>query len=322
MTAPQRWIHSPEESSDEERSLLKQGLDVGPPPDAEAQTWKALLAQIGPVGPAGPASPPPASPPPASPAPPAPLPPPASVATPVAASGLAGAIKAGVLAVATSALLVTGYTTLRGPTSPERATASVHGTSTRPDLPDAPATPAPPPPALAPVVTGSAPIAVATSSAPVLPGEPAPRTPLGSGRAVDASSPRPAPAPGEPVAASKPASDPAVVAPVVAAASGSSGADAAPSPQVERASRLREESALVGQANAALHAGNAAEALRLLNEATTRFPGGVLGQERELLTIDALARSGQRAAASQRAAAFLAAHPASPHAARLRPYLP
>jgi outer membrane protein assembly factor BamD (BamD/ComL family) len=71
-----------------------------------------------------------------------------------------------------------------------------------------------------------------------------------------------------------------------------------------------------------LQQGNPSEALQLLADAAQRFPGGVLGQERELLSIEALAASGQSASARQRAAAFMQAHPDSAHAARLAPFLP
>jgi hypothetical protein len=41
-------------------------------------------------------------------------------------------------------------------------------------------------------------------------------------------------------------------------------------------------------------------------------------QEREALTIEALARTGRRAEANRRAEAFLRAFPGSPHAAAVR----
>lgn len=84
------------------------------------------------------------------------------------------------------------------------------------------------------------------------------------------------------------------------------------------ASQLREESVAVLEARAALRAGDAARCLTLLEQARARFPRGALGQEREALTIEALARAGQSAAAKRRAAAFLRAHPQSPYVADLR----
>jgi outer membrane protein assembly factor BamD (BamD/ComL family) len=72
------------------------------------------------------------------------------------------------------------------------------------------------------------------------------------------------------------------------------------------------------EARAALRAGDAARCLTLLEQARARFPRGALGQEREALTVEALARAGQSAAAKRRAAAFLRAHPQSPYVADLR----
>jgi outer membrane protein assembly factor BamD (BamD/ComL family) len=89
----------------------------------------------------------------------------------------------------------------------------------------------------------------------------------------------------------------------------------------ERASKRREEFELTNQARALLQSGNATGALRVLADAVQRFPGGVLGQEREVITIEALAASGQTGVARQRAADFLQSHPGSVHAARLSPFL-
>jgi hypothetical protein len=69
-----------------------------------------------------------------------------------------------------------------------------------------------------------------------------------------------------------------------------------------------------------LRAGDAATALRLLERARARFSHPVLGQEREALTIEALARSGARDVAARRAATFLRDYPKSPHAADVRAF--
>ncbi|HTN92866.1 MAG TPA: hypothetical protein VL242_54735, partial [Sorangium sp.] len=98
------------------------------------------------------------------------------------------------------------------------------------------------------------------------------------------------------------------------------GADGAPSPAALRESRMREELKLLGDARAALRGGDAAGALRIVEQARLRFPGGALAQEREALTIEALWHSGQRAAAAQRASAFLLAYPSSPHVSRLQSF--
>ena len=88
----------------------------------------------------------------------------------------------------------------------------------------------------------------------------------------------------------------------------------APSP----ATRLREETTLIRDARQALRAGDAARALRILDECRRLFPAGVLQQERERLAIEALIKDGRAAEASARAAAFLRKYPDSPHAGEIR----
>ena len=84
------------------------------------------------------------------------------------------------------------------------------------------------------------------------------------------------------------------------------------------ASQLREESVAVLEARAALRAGDAARSLALLEQARLRYPHGALSQEREALTIQALAHGGDRASAARRARAFLRAYPQSPYVADVR----
>jgi hypothetical protein len=83
-------------------------------------------------------------------------------------------------------------------------------------------------------------------------------------------------------------------------------------------SQLREESVAILEARSALRGGDAARSLTLLEQARVRFPRGALGQEREALTIQALAQSGEHASARRRAVAFLRAHPQSPYVADVR----
>jgi hypothetical protein len=83
-------------------------------------------------------------------------------------------------------------------------------------------------------------------------------------------------------------------------------------------SQLREESVAILEARSALRGGDAARSLTLLEQARVRFPRGALGQEREALTIQALAQSGEHASARRRAVAFLRAHPRSPYVADVR----
>jgi len=91
-------------------------------------------------------------------------------------------------------------------------------------------------------------------------------------------------------------------------------------PPLEPPSHLAAEGGVVLEAREALRQGAPEEALRVLEAARVKFADGALVQEREALTIEALARSGRRADASQRATAFLRAHPESPHAAAVKAF--
>jgi len=143
-------------------------------------------------------------------------------------------------------------------------------------------------------------------------------------------SPAPAPVPAEqpPSAAPPLGGEPAAEGPRSVKVAHS--APAAPRPNAAaaaalaenaRASQLREESAMILGARRVLRAGDPAGALTLLDAARTRFPGGILVQEREALTIEALVRSGQRALATKRAEAFLRDYPKSPHGADVRSFV-
>jgi hypothetical protein len=115
--------------------------------------------------------------------------------------------------------------------------------------------------------------------------------------------PEPAPAPVDPSAARA-----AFPEPVQAAAS-----PPAPAPASAR-DRARLESQRVAEARALLHAGDPRGALALLHSVASEFPNGVLVQEREALTVDALLASGDRDSARQRASDFVQRYPDSPHA--------
>lgn len=97
----------------------------------------------------------------------------------------------------------------------------------------------------------------------------------------------------------------------LAAKPGAARVPATPSTLADEVSSLRE-------AREALAAGQTQRAFAALDAYVQRFPGGHLGLEAEELRIEALARSGNTAAASARARTFLAAHPTSPYAPRLR----
>lgn len=72
------------------------------------------------------------------------------------------------------------------------------------------------------------------------------------------------------------------------------------------------------RARDALRSGDCKGALAPLREARRRFPGGILAQERDALWVEALARSGRSAEASDRARAFLREYPISPYADLVR----
>lgn len=76
------------------------------------------------------------------------------------------------------------------------------------------------------------------------------------------------------------------------------------------------EAHFLDRARAAL-AGAPAQALSLTDEHARRFPGGALGQESEVVAIQALSRLGRADEARARAQRFLAAFPGSVHRRRL-----
>jgi hypothetical protein len=84
---------------------------------------------------------------------------------------------------------------------------------------------------------------------------------------------------------------------------------------------LGEEVSALDRARRALAGGDAAGALRQLDDFEARFPRGALGEEAEALRIESLLAENDRAAAARVGARFLAAHPNSPHAERVRSLL-
>jgi hypothetical protein len=135
------------------------------------------------------------------------------------------------------------------------------------------------------------------------------------------------PAPALPVAPADPAtSDAPAARRALGASSAARSESLAPTGSVavladsaeERASQLREESRALQAVRGALRRADAAGALATLEATRVRFPASVLGQEREALTIQALALGGQHDTAQARARAFLAKFPTSPHAPSLK----
>ena len=84
--------------------------------------------------------------------------------------------------------------------------------------------------------------------------------------------------------------------------------------------RLAEETALLASANGELRRGDAQRALSLLDDYDRRYPSGVLREEVLATRVIARCQLGDAPdkAARRGAAAFLARHPASPLATRVR----
>jgi hypothetical protein len=79
---------------------------------------------------------------------------------------------------------------------------------------------------------------------------------------------------------------------------------------------------MLERARALVDADRPADALAALDAYDETFHRtGLLAQEAEALRIDALVRAGDRPDAEARASAFVASHPESPHAPRLRALL-
>jgi len=87
------------------------------------------------------------------------------------------------------------------------------------------------------------------------------------------------------------------------------------------ASPLAAELSALDTVRSALAAGNPSAALSGLDAYAHNFPHGKLSLEAEVLRIDALAKSGQEAAAQKRAQAFMKRHPDSMLASRVRAYV-
>jgi TolA-binding protein len=102
------------------------------------------------------------------------------------------------------------------------------------------------------------------------------------------------------------------------ATAGTASADKANAADV---SSLEGEVTALDRARSALAAGDATRALTLLAEYEQAYPKGALRPEATYLRIQALSKSGQRDAARELAARFLAKHPSSPHAAQLQALL-
>ena len=296
MTFPKRWLED-EDAPPQLRKVLGADSDMDPPAGAERAVWIGLMGQIGAGGAGGAAG---------------------GAASNGAGGGAASAgtgAATGTGAAGTGAVVGAGSAAGGGLLKAILigAFSGVVAVSGYSAIEPSIAPPAPPPPS---EVSAPAPADRPREEAPGPVSAP-PASPSSAASSMPAASSQgsgPAPA-----ATSE--SEPSGAAP--AASSDPSASSSAPLPgsPEERESRLREESEMLRQARAALRGGDTGGAMRLLEQARQKFPGGVLGQEREALTIETLAKSGAREAASARAAAFIQAHPQSPHAARLQVFV-
>jgi len=91
-------------------------------------------------------------------------------------------------------------------------------------------------------------------------------------------------------------------------------ASTGPSPKPQ----LSAEVAALDKAQRALRAGDGDAAARALTRYEQQFGQGRLADEAQVLQIETLAVHGDKAAAQAQARAFLASHPNSPYASRLR----
>ncbi|MBK8252023.1 MAG: hypothetical protein IPK82_05080 [Polyangiaceae bacterium] len=297
MTLPKRWLEDSGDAANAVRDVLRAGRDMDPPEGAERGVWLALSAQIA-AGGAGVGSGAGAS---------------ATTGTTAGTSAVTGTgasttaagaassglIKAILIGAFGGVIAVTGYSVLE-PASPPVVSQGEQQAD--------------------PKAAHNKP----SSVAPVATSKPKTESPKTSEAPVSAggSAPAPSQSVSAPVGTAPPA-DSASAQPVFQPSGDSTVGSSSfvPGSPEERASRLREENELVGQARGALRSGDPARAMQILMQAGQKFPDGVLGQEREALMIEALAKSGSREAASVRAAAFIKAHPTSPHSARLQAFV-
>jgi hypothetical protein len=170
------------------------------------------------------------------------------------------------------------------------------------------------------------PAATRPSSTPLRPAEVAPAPPTPQPRPVEptpALDPTPE-LPHPPTPHERPKPTPVGVeqpVPTLAPPERSVASFAVPAPPVPHevdAGTASLESRRVADARARLRAGNASGALGVLDSIRRDFPNGVLVQERDALTIEALLALGEYSRARSLATAFLARYPGSPHAEAAR----
>jgi hypothetical protein len=145
-------------------------------------------------------------------------------------------------------------------------------------------------------------------------------------RAQRAMGPTPVVAPSSPAVAASPAPVVVPAAPAIAPPAPTlrpaHRARVAPAARTEAAvapvNHLAEETALLASANAELRGGDARRALALLDDYDRRYPAGVLREEVLATRVIARCQQSPDRAARRAAETFLARHPASPLASRVR----
>ena len=144
--------------------------------------------------------------------------------------------------------------------------------------------------------------------------------------ATPTSAAPPSPSMMGPVVASAPPDVPAAPTPVAtveeSAAPPARTATARPAQSAAIGPSLADEVAALDEARRTLSRGDANGALAALDGYNRTFPRGVLRETASVLRVEALARSGNRAAAVALAQRLLRAHPKSPYAVKLRSLVP
>jgi hypothetical protein len=288
MSEFKHWLDESSDASDFERAVLRSGVDADPPEAQRDEVWARVLGSLS-LAPLGAAASHGA----------------ALEATAPAVKGAVGAAKACAVWLGVGKGFVVGLA-LYGAASGVSAIAVRSSARHRANATSLPITAtvragrdAVPPRLDAPV-----------AEAPFEP--PAARVPSSSesvGRATAPSVPS-APEPARPVQTPE--------APSVAAF-------ADPSPTStgvhdQKASQLKAEARALREARAELRSGQLTNAFATLEASRREFSAPELYQEREALMIELLYRSGQVAAAAQRAKAFLARFPESPHAGQVQQF--
>jgi len=286
MSAPKRWLEDGGGATCGERELLRVGRAHDPPPDAKAAVWASLLTQLPPIPP---------------------LPGASGSAPGGAAAGAKAAGSATIAAAVGGGLLKSA---LNGAGSAIALIATYTAVT-----PSQPASPQPPE-----VQTAAPPIPPLGRAPASVPGPQTPSAPTLDEAPTTAGTPAITDAPGTTPSAEVHAAPLGAGEPLKGRGAASIGASSSGPTAKDREPRLLEESRRLTEARDTLRRGDASGALARLEELQRAVPGGILGQEREALVIEALARSGRGAEAQSRARAFLQAYPQSPHATRVEAF--